>query len=178
MRDFLYNKSDVITAVAIILIAVLVIYSRADALMGGAVAQKVTGSGDIADLPVEIPGDEPEVADADAEAEATPPEDDGTAVQQPVDAQQPAGDVQEDAQVPEPSVTAPDTSKKPVKFTIEVGSDSGLIAKNLVAAGLVPSSKAFLKEVRKLKAETKLKAGTFKITPGTSIRKIVRILTD
>ena len=169
MRDFIYKRSDILVAAVIILIASIVIYSRVDIIMGGAASGEL--SGDPGQYEYEqLPTDTIDEADTTAGA------DEPTSVS--------PGDEQNDGSLentgpedPNADANTTEEAAEPVVFTIEIGTSSETIARNLVAAGLIDSSGAFLKEVSKQKAEKKLKAGTFKITPGTSISKIVKILS-
>jgi hypothetical protein len=177
MKNFLYNKSDIFVALVIIVAAVLLIYTRVDAIMGGAAGQELNGTG-IQPLPVEQtdPADGTEGTD---DAVTTPPEGTGDVpepnapVVAPADGTEPA-DTNEPA---DEEAQAEPADTEPVLFTVEVGANTSTIAKNLAAAGLVKSSDEFLKEVTRQKAEKKMKAGTFKIKPGASVSKIVKTLT-
>jgi hypothetical protein len=185
MKNFLYNKSDLFVALVIIVVAVLLIYTRVDAIMGGAAGQELKGT-ETLPVPIEPAGSDADADSADADstgdAAAAPPE--GSAdtpdPNAPTDAQgDGTGDVPDDAtEPPEEEGTDEPADTEPVLFTVEVGANTSTIAKNLAAAGLVKSSDAFLKEVTKQKAETKMKAGTFKIKPGSSVSKIVKTLTN
>jgi hypothetical protein len=182
MRAFIYNKSDLFVALAIIVIAALVIYSRVDAIMGGAVDKELNGA-ESRPLPTEVAPGGSDSSKTGTDANTDPEQGDvnsgsfGTnQVATPSGVSDPSGD-DADANDPvsDPEQPTP-ADNEPVLFTIEVGANTSTIAKNLAAAGLVPSSDEFLKEVNKQKAETKMKAGTFEIKPGTSVSKIVKIL--
>jgi cell division protein YceG involved in septum cleavage len=92
-----------------------------------------------------------------------------------------------DGEAPVDGETPPDDGEAPVddetldeetvEFTVEVGSTASTVANDLEGTGLVESSDAFLDELKSQGAETKLKAGTFEIAPGTSIADIVKKLT-
>ena len=160
-------------ALVIILIAALVIYSRVDLILGGAASGEFSGSkppSSTSSVPTEPIDDVDPDADADQNPVTTVPGDDTEEPGDAVTAEKPAtgSDSQDN------TTTAP---SEPVMFTVEVGTSSGTIARNLVAAGLIPSIDAFNKEVVKQKAETKLKAGTFKIKPGMSVKEIVKLLS-
>ena len=171
MRDFIYKRSDILVAAAIILIASLVIYSRVDIIMGGAASGELSnnpGQYVYEQIPTETP-DEAVTPGNTNEPTSVTPEPEGTN----------DGSLENTApEDPNADANATQESAEPVIFTVEIGTSSEAIARNLVAAGLIESSSAFLKEVRKQKAEKKLKAGTFKITPGTSLSKIVKILSN
>ncbi|MDR0817561.1 MAG: hypothetical protein LBN35_02870 [Clostridiales Family XIII bacterium] len=183
MKNFLYNKSDIFVAVFIIVIAVLVIYTRVDAIMGGAAGSELNGS-ELTQMPTvqtdpgaadasEGPGDMDGITPDNGQASPG-----GVNIPDAANQTDPADATDANADGPADTAEPADsTDAEPVLFTVEVGTATSTIAKNLAASGLVLSSDAFLKEVARQKAETKMKAGTFKITPGSSVSEVVKILT-
>jgi hypothetical protein len=159
MRNFLYNKSDILIAVIIIAVAAVIIWTRVDAIMGSGDEDKETPTvtSDAPVAPDVAPTDgavtEETPVDGEQASEGEQPSDDGSGEDEPVD-------------------------EEPVEFTVEVGSSASVVAGDLEAEGLVETADAFLKELKKQKAETKLKAGTFKIKPGTKVSTIVKKLTN
>jgi hypothetical protein len=165
MRNFLYNKSDILIAVIIIVVAAIIIWTRVDAIMG---PDKTDGepsnvsSGEELPPPDTGPTDgaiteEPPVGDEAAGAEQPPAEGDGTEA---------------------PPEDEGSLDEEPVEFTVEVGSAASRVADDLESMGLVESADVFLAELTAQNAETKLKAGTFEIAPGTSVADIVKKLTN
>jgi hypothetical protein len=166
MRNFFYNKSDILIAIIIIAVAAVIIWSRVNAIMDSGDDGKesqVVNAGDQVVPDVESTGgavtdEQPTGEEQTSEGEQTTEEGEGTTEDETSD-DEPADD-------------------KPVKFTVEIGSSASVVADDLEAAGLVESADAFLKELKSQNAETKLKAGTFKIKPGTAVTEIVKKLTN
>jgi hypothetical protein len=163
MRNFLYNKSDILIAIIIIAAAAIIIWTRVDAIMGSDEessdpAQNVAAE----DLPAPDTETSEGAVDASAEGGETPLPD-GETVN------------------PDGSATdgeAPVEGGEPIEFTVEVGSAASTVADDLESSGLIEASDAFLSELTAQNAETKLKAGTFEIVPGTSVSDIVKTLTN
>jgi cytoskeletal protein RodZ len=166
MKNFLYNKSDIFVALVIIAVAALIIWTRVDAIMdfpgGNAEASAQTGE-------VDIPDTDGAIQDATSAGAV----DETTA--------QPAPDTDADTDTnPATSTDAaeqPAQPAEPVQFVVQVGQATSTIADNLVAAGLISSKAEFLSTVSSMGVESKLKAGTFNIQPGTSVTDIINILT-
>lgn len=150
MRNFIYNKSDIIVAVLIIVVALIIIFFRVNAIMNFGDSKTVAADPTNAtSSPSAI--EDSDSADADTTENVDPPAD---------------GDNNNDT-----------TSTEDVSLKIESGSSTGSIANDLVDKGLVASADEFKKEVSAQKAETKLKAGTFNIPAGSSVADIVKILS-
>ncbi|MDR1292886.1 MAG: hypothetical protein LBJ91_05810 [Clostridiales Family XIII bacterium] len=169
MRNFLYNKSDILIAIIIIAAAAIIIWSRVDAIMG-------SDEGDDGASPAVAAGEElpaPDVETSEGAVVETPPPEGGeVAGETPVDggeALDPDGEATDGE--------APVEDGESIEFTVEVGSAASTVADDLASSGLVESSEAFLNELTAQNAETKLKAGTFEIVPGTSVADIVKKLT-
>jgi hypothetical protein len=167
MRNFLYNKSDILIAVIIIAVATVIIWTRVDAIMN---------TGDKDEGNTSVATDESEGTDA-------PPAPDVPEGEQPVSdgAVSAAGEAPVEGEVPPesetPEVEAP-VDGEPVEFTIESGSAASTVASDLESSGLVESAQAFLDELKAQDKETQLKAGTFEITPGSSVADVVRKVTN
>jgi len=175
MRDFFYNKGDVLITVLIVLVAATVIYFRVGVIMGDAdPGERLKGwvsplfsSGQAAEEP-EYAAEEPQVqyeppAPADTQPEQTP------AAQEPP--------VTEDPVVEEPPTEAPAATAADAKITINAGDTASAIADKLLAAGAIPDKQAFLDEVSAKDAASRLKQGSFTIPAGSSIGDIIGILT-
>jgi hypothetical protein len=172
MRNFLYNKSDILIAVVIIVVAIFIIWTRVDAIMDD------SDTGDAGNpVTTEEPGTTAE-GDAPTDGGEETPVDGETPVdsgeETPVD-----GETLPDGEAPDDDgEEAPADGGEAVSFTIEVGSAASTVADNLAGAGLVETADDFLSELKAQGAETKLKAGNFDITPGTSVSDIVKKLTS
>ncbi|MDR1953904.1 MAG: hypothetical protein LBQ21_05445 [Clostridiales Family XIII bacterium] len=167
MKNFLYNKSDIFVALVIIAVAALIIGTRVNAIMdfpGGSSGMSTkTGATDTPDTT----GSENDATSAGA-------------VDEP--ATQPAPDANTDVDTANPTTSTdaeeqPSQPAEPVRFVIQSGQATSTIADNLVAAGLIASKAEFLSTVGSLGVESRLKAGTFNIQPGSSVTDIINILT-
>jgi len=199
MRNFLYNKSDILTAVLIIVIAAGVVFWRVGVIMndanggagkasdfsalilpwtqGSSDAGTATGAG--TDASNVTPSNDGAAAsnvtpsgDGAAASNVTPSTDGAAAS---AGTQTPAAGTQTPAagaQTP----AAPATGA-PVSFTVNSGDVASVIANNLASAGLVNSADDFLAEVNNQNAASSLKAGTFDIPKGSTPAQIVAILT-
>ena len=198
MRDFFYNKNDVIVAVVIVIIAAFVIYMRVGVIMDyparAAGAEEKTFLQSVlwwdkdADrvIPAKSTDDstiQPPAVETPVQTEVTPP------VQDPVQTPDPGPNVttQEAPQdpvvedppvevVPDPPVEQPTTSTSEISITVVAGDVGSTIGDKLVTAGAITDKAAFLAEVDAQNAATKLKQGTFKIPAGSTMADIVKIL--
>jgi hypothetical protein len=162
MRNFLYNKSDILIAIIIIAAAAIIIWTRVDAIMGSDETDSdVSGVASGEELPV-----------PDTETS------EGALIETPSGGGVTEGDVPPDGEVVDPDGEGVVEGGEPIEFTVEVGSAASTVAKDLESSGLVESADAFLSELTAQNAETKLKAGTFEITPGTGVSDIVKKLTN
>jgi hypothetical protein len=186
MRDFLYNKSDVLVALLIIIVAAFVIFSRVGVLMNFSEAPG-RGSGNYA-APVLPAGGEPG-ASASGEADAI-----GDGLALAGDAAEPgggtagggivSGDGAAETGAGGVSAAAADAGTgtggalgEMVTFSISAGDSASKIADNLLAAGLIENKQAFLSEVVAQKADTLLLIGSYQIPTGSTLAEIVDILT-
>ncbi|MDR1042611.1 MAG: hypothetical protein LBL54_01750 [Clostridiales Family XIII bacterium] len=167
MRNFLYNKSDILIAIIIIAAAAIIIWTRVDAIMGS--DEKDDGATTVG-TGEELPTPDAETSDAAVDAPPAGGETDGETP--PTDGEV----VDPDAEDPDGEALV--EGDEPIEFTVEVGSAASTVAKDLASAGLVETADAFLSELTAQNAETKLKAGIFEITPGTSVSDIVKKLTN
>ena len=195
MRDFFYNKGDVLIAVLIILVAAFVIYLRIGVIMdydplgigssglfshSGQTGQ--TGQTGQPEQPQTDPAQEQPPADTDGAP-------DGAAQQQ----QQPDGALQntedqkpqqqQPTQNPEDQPTQPPAqqpttgqSGQPLQITVNAGDAASTIADKLYATGAISDKQAFLADVIAQGADSKLKIGTFTIPAGASHADIIAIL--
>jgi septal ring-binding cell division protein DamX len=161
MRNFLYNKSDILAAAVIIIVAIIIIWSRIDAILDSdnvastkTPAKTTQETGEDAAVDPNLPADDNTVQPSGDDATVNP--DEGTATEEPTNTPA-AGEV--------------------VTFKVKSGMASGQIATALKEAGLIASTEEFNKAINDKNVATKLKAGTFKIPAGSSIDQIVEILT-
>ncbi|MDR1028521.1 MAG: endolytic transglycosylase MltG [Clostridiales Family XIII bacterium] len=152
MKNFLYNKSDLFVALAIIVIAAFIIWTRINAIMDFPSNENPDAETNNAAVAGEDAVDPDAATDPNATTES--PADAGNASNDPP-AQQPAA----------------------VQFVVEPGQATSTIADNLLAANLIPTKEEFLSAVRSMGVESRLKAGTFNIPTGMSVPDIINILT-
>jgi cytoskeletal protein RodZ len=170
MRNFLYNKSDILVAAAIIIAALLIIWSRVDAIMdtdnykstppsaaeSGKTSENVSGTD--ADTDVDT--------DADADANPVTPSEPTTPTEPTTETETNQGG----------ETTEPNTGQSGT-FIISAGSASSKIAEDLKAQGFISTTKEFIDMLTKKNVETKVKAGEFTIPAGATVEQIVNILT-
>ncbi|MDR1271935.1 MAG: hypothetical protein LBK04_02950 [Clostridiales Family XIII bacterium] len=166
MRDFIYGKSDVLVALLIIAIAGTVIFTRVNAIMEypARVAAEAEEQAAEDENAAGVEG----LVDLDEQAGAGG---DGASGEAQGDSGSSAGQDQQNTQGSSSSA-----SGNPVSFAVASGEATSVIADNLVSAGLVGSRQAFLDAVNAKSAETRLRAGTFSIPPGSTPEQIVDIL--
>ncbi len=197
IKDFFYDKNDLVVALIIIAVAGLLIAWRVDIIMDYPQAmaaeleqQQQEGQGDAltADGEDETGGEDPAGTDSGGGNDAGAPQGNG-------DVQAPAGsgtggsggsgapangsNAQANGGSGSGSGAAVDPPKNnsAVTVTIPAGSSGEKIAQILVDAGVVSSKSDFTTAVANAKADTKLKAGTFSIPAGASVADIVAIIT-
>ena len=174
MRDFFYNKGDVLIAILIILIAATVIYFRVGIVMGNPdPGERIRDFISSLNLPGQS-GEPAVTGTVDDEGQ------EGSQTAPPVDTDSPAQEDQTPADEPaaqddEPEGQTPVTSAD-ITITVNAGDAASTIADKLLAAGAISDKQAFLAEVEAQGAASKLKQGTFTIPAGSSISDIIKIL--
>jgi hypothetical protein len=184
MRDFLYNKSDVLIAVLIIVIAALVIFSRIGVLMNFSESLDDGASSDYVApvLPSESGGQvssDAGVSGNGAASGADSAVDDaavGENAADPAEAESATGGA-DSATEEDVAAEAGGAPGEIVNFSINAGDSASRIADNLLLAGLIPDKQTFLSEVVAQKADTLLRIGTYRIPKGSTSAEIVDILT-
>ena len=182
MRDFFYNKGDVLIAILIIAVAVVVIYFRIGVVMGdpnpgerlknlvSPIIEYITGDREWGNTTGadDVPASEDPAPQTPEQAEP-PATEDTTPVQEPAVTETPA-----------PTENTPEElpgSAGEIKLTINAGDAASTIADKLLQAGAIDDKQAFLEEVNAQGAASRLKQGTFTIPEGSSIKDIIAILT-
>lgn len=176
MKDFFYNKSDVLIAILIIAIAAVVIYSRVLVIMGYSSTGLIPDSGEPAAV-VSDEGSEDLTAEGGADLQTGGSSEDAVETE-PIVEEEPV-----DTQEQEPEVTEPETdpavvapAAESIQITVAAGDAAATIADKLLAAGAITDKQAFLSEVMAAGADSKLKIGTFTIPAGSSASEIIAIL--
>lgn len=185
MRDFFYNKGDILIAILVILVAAAVICFRIGVIAGysenGEEGRRLfpslsfgnpTDNADDNKAAEEDGGQDDTSAVSIAEGDEspsqteTPPLEASETEEPPVQEEEPV----QEAEPPEQIVA------KDITITINAGDAASTIADKLLAAGAITDKQAFLKEVVARKADSKLKQGTFTIPAGATIADIIGIL--
>jgi cytoskeletal protein RodZ len=174
MRNFLYNKSDILVAAAIVVVAIIIIWSRIDVIMSSdkttdKPSTKATTEGSSANGEVEA-------ANTDDNTVQPPANTAGTSAAQTEQPNATGTSTQTETQTEQPAQTETPAPGTNVKFKVKSGMASGEIADALIEAGLITSVKQFNKALKAQDADTKLRAGTFKIPAGSTPAEIVSIL--
>lgn len=151
IKNFVYDKSDLLVAIIIVGLAALVIWFGITNIMKPVTEDPAVASGK--------PGTEQSTDAAISEG----------AVNTPAAATTPAA-------VPEQAPQA-QPEQKPIKITISSGDTSDQIGEKLLAAGAITDKKAFAAKLEELGLATKLQEGTFKIPVGTTMEDICKIVT-
>jgi len=173
MRDFFYNKGDVLIAVLIIIVAAVIIYFRVGIVMNSEPGEKLKNL--FSPIITAIMGEKTDAEETDA---VPAPEPEPPAVTEPVtpvtEPEQPA--VSEDETPPVADESPPPPANADIVITIAAGDIASTIADKLLAAGAIEDKQVFLAEVDAQNAASKLKQGTFTIPAGASVTDIVKIL--
>jgi len=182
MRDFFYNKGDVLITILIIAVAVVVIYFRIGVVMGDPdPGERLKNL--VSPIIEYITGDR-ERGNTEGAGDVQASEDPVT--ETPEQAESPV--VEDTPQDTEPAVTeTPAPTENPpeelpgsaaeIKITINAGDAASTIADKLLQAGAIDDKQAFLEEVNAQGAASRLKQGTFTIPAGSSIKDVIAILT-
>ena len=184
IKDFIYDKNDLLVALIIVALATLVIVFRVDTIMAypsssaGETKPPLTdaqppdngqtsmGGSDVGDDGDAQAGDEdPTVGDGENA--------DGTSSGSGTDNDN-GGQTGEDQT---PSDNRPQ-GEGLVSIYIEYGATGSDIAKLLINAGLVKTRDDFYNAVREAGVDTKLQAGSFKIPANATPAEIIKIITN
>ncbi len=167
-KNFIYDKNDIVIALVIIVLATFIITGRINAIMAypetmlAQAQEQGVGTTDPA-----APGADPAAPEATepnppAVTDPAPP----VVITPPVVA----------PPVVTPPVTNPPAAGQTVTITIPSGSTGNAIAGILITNGLITQKSDFFSALTAAAAETKLKAGTFKIPTGSTPAQIVAII--
>lgn len=154
LRDLLYNISDILVTLIIIIAALLLISWRVSAIMH-------YGSSDAPASDTEI------IAEAELSADA-----DSAGASENTDASD-TSDGDGNGDDSDAAAPAADTS-----FTVSSSQTADSIGQALADAGLISDKQAFIDAVNSADAATRLKAGTFTIPAGSTPEQIVVIFTS
>lgn len=163
VKDFLYDISDFIFSLLIIVIIFLVVSFKLTDTMQVHFFSNLgkDSSTDLSDATT------PSLDDIDGNPVTTP--DDTTEVVLPVEEEP---EEEETPPVEEETIV----EVKDVAFEIAPGSPGFKIATNLEAAGLIENVDVFISKLDELNLGNKLRAGTFTLNTGMSVEEIIRTL--
>jgi hypothetical protein len=185
LKNFIYDKNDIVIALVIIVLATFIITGRIDAIMSypavmlsqAEAEAKAAAAQEAENLkPTDAPGtdttgtDTTDPGSTGTDPAVTPPDtgavtpDNGGGTTAPTTPTTPTA-----------PITPPATGTK-VTITIPSGSIGNDIAGILVSNGLIVQKSDFFNAVAIAGVETKLKAGTFKIPSNATPSEIVMIL--
>jgi hypothetical protein len=180
MRDFFYNKGDILIAILIILVAAFIIYVRVGIIMdyshsgesGGSLLPKPPSVDEILDF---VTGGESAGEGSQAGENAGEPSDGAnTSSSEETPPVIPEGGTEAE---PPPAENPPVQQAETVQIVVEAGDAASVIADKLLAAGAISDKQAFLSDVAAQGADSRLKMGTFTIPAGASHADIIAILT-
>ncbi len=175
IKDFIYDKNDLLVALLIVAAAAFLIMSRINVIMDypvslAAQAQLPGGQvvAEVPDDPADLPGEENPATEGQEPADSV--EDPGQGAQEPVNSDG------TNAGVGEQTTGEPTTSQ--VSIYIEYGANGSDIAQLLIDSGLIDSKQVFYDAVTAAGADTKLQAGSFKIPSNATPAQIIQIITN
>lgn len=175
IKDFIYDKNDLLVAFFIVISAALIIMMRVDIIMAYPLTLDIDSE--------KVPANPPRVS-----GNITPPtgeEQEGT----DTGGEQEGTDAEEEQEGTDKDVTSNEESNKDnnassdpasdfVTIKIEYGATAGQIAQLLIDSGLIATKEVFYNAIADAGAETKLQAGSFKIPVDAPLSKIIHIITN
>lgn len=183
IKDFIYDKNDLLVALIIVALATLVIVFRVDTIMAYPSSSAGESKPPVTDVQPPDNGETSmggsDVSDDDGEAQSGGEDSTGgdgeNADGSGTDTDNGSGGQTGESQTP------PDNRPQGeglVSIYIEYGATGSDIAKLLMDAGLVKTRDDFYDAVRKAGADTKLQAGSFKIPANATPDEIIKIITN
>ena len=161
MKDLIYDTSDILVAIIIVLIASIIIAFSIGRIMDYPAKLAEQQSQENQNFGLAVPLGEEEEASGETEPPATE---------------------EESATTSEPATTAPESEFYAVPPTVTVVINSGesmpVIAQKMVDYGFFKSTQQFTTTVMNLQAESSIKAGTFIIPSDSTPEQVVKILSQ
>lgn len=179
IKDFIYDKNDLLVALVIVVLAAFLIVSRVDVIMAypstielemdNAAGDRIAQENPKNDLTKPSGG-----ADGDSD------EADGHNSDEAPDAQSPenANTSEKTEKQPKDNQEESNTGEGAVSVYIDYGSTAGQIAQLLLDSGVIDSKENFYDVLSSTGADTRLQAGTFSIPANSSIEEVIRIITQ
>lgn len=167
LRNFIYDKSDLLVAIGIILIAAVIIFFSVNSIMDPiGNSNEALATEEVADLDDVATNGAISGAGISGAAVTT-----GTATT-------PQGANGTTGAATATNTAIPNSNGQAVSIIIKTGDTSEQIADKLVASKVIKSRDGFLKKLKKSGKETKLKAGRYQIPQNATYAQIIKILTD
>ncbi len=170
IKDFIYDKNDLLIALLIVVAAAFVIISRVDVIMAyptSLAAEAEAENGKIIAVSPDTSAKPPKADNSDGQGgEETP--------QAPDEGEEGNGEAEDPSTGDAPTVDPPAGQ---ISIYIKSGATGSEIAQLLIDSGLIDSKQIFYDAVTAAGADTRLQAGNFKIPPGATPAEIVRIIT-
>jgi hypothetical protein len=171
IKDFIYDKNDLLIALLIVIAAAFIITSGVDEIMAYPethAGEAVVAGGDDISLVPQKPA-EPSHSPDDEATTTDGPEDQEAGSAKPNDGSS-GSEAGEQGTGEQPVV--------PVSIYIEYGATGSEIAQLLIDSGLIDNKEAFYDAVAAAGADTRLQAGTFKIPANATPAEIIKIITN
>jgi hypothetical protein len=169
IKDFIYDKNDLLIALLIVAVAAYIILAKIDVIMAypqTLIAEGSAGSGNIMVTPPDTSVKPPKTLEGDGrETEADPGQ-----TEVPPDTG--------DDNPPTSSQTTGEPTISQVSIYIEYGATGSEIAQLLIDSGLIDSKQVFYDAVTAAGADTRLQAGNFKIPSNANPAEIIKIITN
>lgn len=185
IKDFIYDKNDLLIAFIIVAIAAFVIMSRVEVIMAYPTsleaelyaAEDNVSNDDLPKTQVTSSNGEDGPADTDPDQDT---DSEGLPSESGDDPEGGADDQPEQGSIPDSQPNNPSTDANVgfISIYIEYGATGSQIAQLLVDSGLISSREVFYDAVTAAGADTKLQAGNFKIPSNATPADIIRIITN
>ena len=172
-KNFIYDKNDIVIALAIIVVATFIITGRINAIMAYPQTMLEQAQGEVVTDPEAPAVTDPAAGGPDGSGGSAAPVVETPTAQTPV--------VQTPVVVapvtPPPAENTPPAAGTEIKVTLPFGSTGDAIANILTSSGLIAQKSDFMNAVAVAGAEKRLKAGTFRIPAGSTPAQVVAIIT-
>lgn len=175
IKDFIYDKNDLLIALLIVAVAAYVILAKIDVIMAypqTLIGQGETGGGNTTTTPPVTSVNPPKAGEGDGSKTQGDP----GGPEQTGQAEEPAGPGNEIP--PAGSQTTGEPAISQVSIYIEYGATGSEIAQLLIDSGLIDSKQVFYDAVTATGADTRLQAGNFKIPSNATPAEIIKIITN
>ncbi|WP_432665749.1 hypothetical protein R9X47_05600 [Wukongibacter baidiensis] len=171
LKDFFYDFSDTLLSLTIILLMALVITWKLSGAMSIAIFD------DKSDVQAVVKAEDPKVAEKDVVNVDNNIPQENTNQESNNEENKTPENITEPPTKPDNNVEVVNVESKDIKVEIPKGSTGSSIAAILLEKGLISSKKEFLDRVEEKGLAPKLRYGDFTVKSGSSIDKIISIIT-